>query len=31
MGRLGMERKTNVDAYIKEIEHLERTGKELTR
>ena len=31
MGRSGMKRKTNVDAYIKEIEHLKRTGKELTR
>jgi deoxyribodipyrimidine photo-lyase len=31
MGRSGMERKTNVDAYIKEIEYLERTGKELIR
>jgi deoxyribodipyrimidine photo-lyase len=31
MGRSGMERKTNVDAYIEEIEHLERTGKELIR
>jgi deoxyribodipyrimidine photo-lyase len=31
MGRVGMERKTNMDAYIKEIEHLERTGKEFTR
>jgi deoxyribodipyrimidine photo-lyase len=31
MSRSGMERKTDVDAYIKEIEHLERTGKESTR
>jgi deoxyribodipyrimidine photo-lyase len=31
MGRSGMERKTDVDAYIKEIEHLQRTGKELIR
>jgi hypothetical protein len=31
MGRAGTERKTNADAYIQEIEHLERTGKELTR
>ena len=31
MGRSGMERKTNVDAYLKEIEYLERTGKELIR
>jgi deoxyribodipyrimidine photo-lyase len=30
MVRAGMERKTNVDAYIREIEYLERTGKELT-
>ena len=30
MVRSGMERKTNVDAYIREIEYLERTGKELT-
>ena len=30
MARSGMERKTNVDAYIREIETLERTGKELT-
>jgi deoxyribodipyrimidine photo-lyase len=27
----GMRRKTNVDAYIREIEYLEKTGKELTR
>jgi deoxyribodipyrimidine photo-lyase len=30
MMRQGMERKTNVDAYIREIENLERTGKELS-
>ena len=30
MARSGMERKTDVDAYIREIEYLERTGKELT-
>jgi deoxyribodipyrimidine photo-lyase len=30
MVRSGMERKTNVEAYIREIEYLERTGKELT-
>jgi deoxyribodipyrimidine photo-lyase len=30
MARSGMERKTDVDAYIREIEGLERTGKELT-
>jgi len=30
MGRTGMERKTDVDAYLREIEYLERTGKELT-
>jgi len=30
MVRSGMEPKTNVDAYIREIEYLERTGKELT-
>jgi deoxyribodipyrimidine photo-lyase len=30
MVRSGMERKTDVDAYIREIETLERTGKELT-
>jgi deoxyribodipyrimidine photo-lyase len=30
MVRSGMERKTNVNAYIREIEYLERTGKELT-
>jgi len=29
MVRSGMERKTNVAAYIREIEYLERTGKEL--
>jgi deoxyribodipyrimidine photo-lyase len=29
MVRSGMERKTGVDAYIREIEYLERTGKEL--
>ena len=31
MGRSGMERKTNVDTYIQEIEHLKRAGKELIR
>lgn len=31
MSRGGMERKTDVKAYLREIEHLERTGKELTR
>jgi deoxyribodipyrimidine photo-lyase len=30
MSRDGMERKTNVKAYIREIDYLERTGKELT-
>ena len=30
MVRSGMERKTNVKAYLKEIEYLERTGRELT-
>lgn len=30
MGRAGMERKTDVDSYIREIQYLERTGKELT-
>ena len=30
MARSGMERKTNVESYIREIEYLERTGKELT-
>ena len=30
MTRAGMERKTDVGAYIREIAHLERTGKELT-
>ena len=30
MARSGMERKTNVNAYIRDIEALERTGKELT-
>jgi deoxyribodipyrimidine photo-lyase len=30
MVRSGMERKTNVNAYIREIEYLERFGKELT-
>jgi hypothetical protein len=30
MVRWGMERKTEVDVYIQEIEYLERTGKELT-
>jgi deoxyribodipyrimidine photo-lyase len=30
MVRSGMERKTDVSAYLKEIEYLERTGKELT-
>jgi len=29
MGRSGMERKTDAKAYLREIEHLERTGKEL--
>jgi deoxyribodipyrimidine photo-lyase len=29
MVRSGMDRKTDVKAYLKEIEHLERTGKEL--
>lgn len=29
MGRLGMERKTDVKAYMREIEYLERSGKEL--
>lgn len=29
MGRSGMERKTDVDAYVREIQYLERTGKEL--
>jgi deoxyribodipyrimidine photo-lyase len=29
MARSGMERKTNVSAYLREIEYLERTGKEL--
>ena len=28
MGRPGMERKTDAQAYVREIEHLERTGKE---
>ena len=28
MGRAGMERKTGVNAYIGEIQHLECTGKE---
>ena len=28
MSRTGMERKTNVAAYLEEIEHLERTGEE---
>jgi deoxyribodipyrimidine photo-lyase len=31
MSRAGMERKTDVSAYLKEIEYLERTGKELTK
>ncbi len=30
MVRSGMERKTDVSAYIREIQYLERTGKELT-
>jgi deoxyribodipyrimidine photo-lyase len=30
MGRSGMERKTDVTAYLKEIDYLEGTGKELT-
>ena len=30
MVRSGMERKTDVHAYIREIQHLESTGKELT-
>jgi deoxyribodipyrimidine photo-lyase len=30
MVRSGMERKTNVGAYIREIDYLELTGKELT-
>jgi deoxyribodipyrimidine photo-lyase len=30
MVRSGMERKTEVNAYIREIDYLERTGKELT-
>jgi hypothetical protein len=30
MVRSGMERKTNVAAYIREIEYLQLTGKELT-
>lgn len=30
MVRSGMERKTDVGAYVREIEYLERTGKELT-
>jgi deoxyribodipyrimidine photo-lyase len=30
MGRSGMERKTDVEAYLREMEKLERTGKELT-
>jgi hypothetical protein len=30
MVRSGMERKTNAAVYIREIEHLERTGRELT-
>jgi hypothetical protein len=30
MSLAGMERKTDVAAYIKEIEYLDRTGKELT-
>ena len=29
MSRAGMDRKTGVKAYIKEIDYLERTGKEL--
>jgi deoxyribodipyrimidine photo-lyase len=31
MGRSGMERETNVDAYMRKIGRLERTGKEWTR
>ena len=31
MSCAGMERKTDVASYIREIEHLQRTGKELTR
>jgi deoxyribodipyrimidine photo-lyase len=30
MSRAGMERKTGVAAYLRQIEHLERTGEELT-
>jgi deoxyribodipyrimidine photo-lyase len=30
MSRGGMERKTDVKAYLREIDYLERTGKELT-
>ncbi|SPE32609.1 Deoxyribodipyrimidine photo-lyase type II [Candidatus Sulfopaludibacter sp. SbA6] len=30
MSRAGMERKTDVPAYLREIDYLERTGKELT-
>jgi deoxyribodipyrimidine photo-lyase len=30
MSRAGMERKTDVKAYIRQIEYLERTGKELS-
>jgi hypothetical protein len=31
MSRGGMERKTDVQAYLREIEYLERTGKELIK
>jgi len=30
MSRSGMERKTDVAAYLREIDQLEHTGKELT-
>jgi hypothetical protein len=29
LARSGMERKTGVSAYLREIEHLEHTGEEL--
>ena len=29
MSRAGMERKTDTASYIRQIEHLERTGREL--
>ena len=29
MSRAGMDRKTDVQAYLREIEYVERTGKEL--